>query len=82
MSVEDEKIIILVTNNGKSIEPSVRSKIFEPLFSTYSDGTGLGLTIIQDTLSEYNGIIQLCPDYPETCFKLIIPKKNEPKEQD
>lgn len=82
LSVEDEKIIILVTNNGKSIEPSVRSKIFEPLFSTYSDGTGLGLTIIQDTLSEYNGIIQLCPDYPETCFKLIIPKKNEPKEQD
>ncbi|PKM52456.1 MAG: hypothetical protein CVV02_01500 [Firmicutes bacterium HGW-Firmicutes-7] len=76
----DGNIEIIAFNNGQSIEEQIRPKIFEPLFSTYSDGTGLGLTIIQDTIIGYKGTIHLCPEYPETKFKLVIPQKNEPKE--
>jgi len=72
-------IMIIAKNNGQPIELNLRSKIFDPLFSTYSDGTGLGLTIVQDTIQSYQGKISLCQDYPETKFKIEIPQNNEPK---
>ena len=68
-------------NNGQPIKLENRSRIFEPLFSTYSDGTGLGLTIIQDTLLQYHGTIRLADDYPVTHFELSIPKHMAPKEE-
>lgn len=72
-------IIIFAQNNGKPIDKESRLKIFEPLFSTYSDGTGLGLTIIQDTLISYRGTIVLGDEYPETKFKITIPVQREPE---
>lgn len=77
--VKDEVIAIETSNAGKSIEMKDRKYIFDPLFSTYSDGTGLGLTIIQDTLSSYQGNIVLCDDYPITKFRILLPKSSEPE---
>lgn len=74
-------IHIDVVNNGQPIKKENRPRIFEPLFSTYSDGTGLGLTIIQDTLFLYQGTIKLLDDYPITHFELTIPKHEAPKEE-
>lgn len=78
--IKDESIYIEMSNNGKPIEKENRDKIFQPLFSTYPDGTGLGLTIIRDTIVSYDGTIVLKEDYPITVFRLVIPKKEEPKE--
>ena len=80
LELVDETIHIHVVNNGQPIKQENRSRIFEPLFSTYSDGTGLGLTIIQDTLLLYQGTITLLDDYPITHFKLSIPKHEAPME--
>ena len=77
---EADNLVIYAENNGKVIEIENRGKIFEPLFSTYSDGTGLGLTIVQDTLVNYGGRIELCSNYPETKFKITIPQKEQPEE--
>lgn len=73
--------IIDVINNGKPIEPEFRDKIFEPMFSTYSDGTGLGLTIVQDTLQTYQGTIALEDEYPNTHFIIKIPFIEQPEEE-
>ena len=78
----DSMYVIHSENTGKPIEPENREKIFEPLFSTYSDGTGLGLTIIQDTLQLYKGSITLCNDYPNTHFLINIPHIDAPEEVD
>lgn len=78
----DSMYVIHSENTGKPIEPENREKIFEPLFSTYSDGTGLGLTIIQDTLQLYKGSITLCNDYPNTRFLINIPHIDAPEEVD
>lgn len=78
----DGNIIINSRNNGKPIEEKIRTRIFEPLFSTYSDGTGLGLTIVQDTILNYQGTIDLCLEYPETKFRIVIPKTEKSKEDE
>lgn len=78
---ENNSYIITSVNNGKVIEKENRGKIFQPLFSSYSDGTGLGLTIVQDTVLNYLGTIELCQDYPLTKFKIVIPRQLETKEE-
>lgn len=76
---QGETIVIHVRNSGKIIAEDDRGRIFEPLFSTYSDGTGLGLTITQDTINSYQGTINLEKDFPETHFVIRMPchKANE-----
>ena len=78
---DGSSFIIDAVNNGKPIEPEFRNKIFEPMFSTYSDGTGLGLTIIQDTLQTYQGTIKLEEEYPNTHFNIRIPYIEAPEEE-
>ena len=78
----DNAYIIISENNGKVIEKDNRDKIFQPLFSTYSDGTGLGLTIVQDTVSNYLGTIDLEDEYPQTKFRIVIPRQVESKEEE
>lgn len=74
--MKENKICIDTINNGKPIEKEDREHIFEPMFTTNKDGTGLGLTIISDTLKEYGGNIRLSNDYPETHFRIEIPIEN------
>lgn len=78
----DNAYIIISENNGKVIEKDNRDKIFQPLFSTYSDGTGLGLTIVQDTVANYLGTIDLEDEYPQTKFRIVIPRQVESKEEE
>ena len=80
LSFKDGVITVHSINNGQAISQENRSMIFEPLFSTYSDGTGLGLTIVQDTLLLYQGTIKLTDDFPNTHFELSIPRHEAPEE--
>lgn len=80
LKAQEDEIFLISENNGKPIEPEHRSRIFDPMFSTYSDGTGLGLTIVQDTLQLYNGTIVLDEEYPVTRFIIRVPRARAPKE--
>ena len=81
LEYKDDTITAHTLNNGRTISKENRAKIFEPLFSTYSDGTGLGLTIIQDTLLIYQGTIILAEDFPDTHFVLNMPRHEAPREE-
>lgn len=80
LAFSDGCLVVHAINNGQPISNENRTKIFEPLFSTYSDGTGLGLTIIQDTLLIYQGSIKLLDDFPDTHFEISLPRHEAPKE--
>lgn len=77
--MEDLDLVIITTNSGKPIDPLDRQHIFQPLFSTHKHGTGLGLTIIEDTLKTYGGSINLLDEYPLSIFELHIPINSEDK---
>jgi PAS domain S-box-containing protein len=54
----DRFAAILVRDQGSGIEPEVLDRIFEPLFTTKpSGGTGLGLAVVQQIVSEHGGEI-------------------------
>lgn len=52
-------IVIDITNNGKSIDPCMTKKVFEPFYTTRAKGTGLGLAIVQRIVESHHGKITL-----------------------
>jgi PAS domain S-box-containing protein len=63
ISIETRKVgdsvEISVRDNGAGIAPDVLPRIFEPLFSTKSFGTGLGLPTVKQIVEQHGGEIEL-----------------------
>lgn len=52
-----ESAIIKVADNGTGIKQEDLNKIFQPKFTTKTSGMGLGLGIIKNIITNYNGTI-------------------------
>ena len=57
ISENSKSVKILVSDNGQGVSKSNRDKIFEPKFTTKSDGMGLGLGIVKNIISSHRGKI-------------------------
>jgi signal transduction histidine kinase len=53
----DDRLEILVEDDGPGISQELRSKIFQPFFTTKATGTGLGLSIVARRVAEMGGTI-------------------------
>jgi signal transduction histidine kinase len=53
----DDRLEILVEDDGPGISQVLRSKIFQPFFTTKATGTGLGLSIVARRVAEMGGTI-------------------------
>ncbi|MGE0615542.1 MAG: ATP-binding protein, partial [Bacteriovoracia bacterium] len=51
--------VVSVEDNGPGMEEDVRSRVFEPYFSTKQDGTGLGLAIAKRIVNDHDGFIRV-----------------------
>ncbi len=79
--VKDKKIIFLYTDDGKGMDATVLSKIFDPFYTTKRGhgGTGLGLHIVYNIITQrFKGTIQ-CESQPKqgTTFKISLPFAKE-----
>jgi signal transduction histidine kinase len=52
-------IVVLMKDDGPGMPESVRERVFEPLFSTRREGTGLGLPIAQRIALAHGGTIRI-----------------------
>jgi len=91
-----ENVYLEFADNGDGIPEENKERIFEPFFTTTSpasplsseydeiSGTGLGLKIVKDIVTSYDGNIYLVtpPDGFATCFRIEIPKASKEEIKD
>ena len=51
------KVLLTLADTGVGIDEGTRDNIFDPFFTTRPDGTGLGLTLVQQIIHEHGGKI-------------------------
>lgn len=71
-----KRFIFEVKDNGAGIPEDIINKIFEPGFTTKNNGEGMGLAIVRNILSSYNGEIEAKNDNGWAVFTAYIPKQN------
>jgi signal transduction histidine kinase len=65
---------IIVTDDGPGIPRDVRSRIFEPGFSTKKSGWGIGLSLARRIVEEnHDGKLRLLPTDRGASFEIILP---------
>ena len=74
--VVDGKISVAVCDDGPGIQPEELALIFDPYFTTKSEGSGLGLWIAQQIVSAHGGTLQ-AQNAPArgAVFTMLLPLK-------
>ncbi|RYD82100.1 MAG: PAS domain S-box protein [Sphingobacteriales bacterium] len=55
----DSQCFVTIRDNGSGIKPSLTKRIFEPFYTTKTDGMGLGLTNTKNIIESNNGQISV-----------------------
>jgi two-component system sensor histidine kinase AtoS len=53
--------IVRVRDRGPGIPPEAAEKVFNPFFTTKSDGTGMGLALVHRIVTAHGGTVRLLP---------------------
>jgi PAS domain S-box-containing protein len=56
---DEDRVRLCVADNGPGISLSDRERIFDPFYTTASDGTGIGLSIVQRIVADHSGVIHV-----------------------
>ena len=80
---EGEYVIVSIRDTGPGISENDIEHIFEPFYTKKvmgKSGTGLGLTVVWNTLKDHNGQIVVKSSNQGTCFQLFFPVTMEKKD--
>lgn len=70
---------IFVDDNGAGVPEARRASIFDPYFTTKSDGAGLGLSIVKKIIVEHGGAIDVTTSpLGGARFRIRIPRLDSP----
>ncbi|HEY9178897.1 MAG TPA: 7TM diverse intracellular signaling domain-containing protein [Flavipsychrobacter sp.] len=75
---EDNSVRISIKDNGTGMDENTKKKVFEPFFTTkdVGEGTGLGMSIVYNTINKHNGKIEFESTLGEgTEFIITLPVK-------
>ncbi len=71
---EQREVHIHVRDFGKGIDPESRKHLFDPFYTTSSDGMGLGLSLSQSIVESHGGRIRVVEDvHPGACLDITLP---------
>jgi signal transduction histidine kinase len=76
MTQKEDKVQILIRDNGTGIEEKIINKIFDPFFTTKTTGeaSGVGLYLSREIIQNYGGDITVTSEKNEyTEFSIILP---------
>jgi len=70
---ENKQTMILFKDNGPGIAPEAIERIFDPFFSTKVKGSGVGLALCHDLITEHGGRIEVTSTSEGTTFSISLP---------
>lgn len=80
-TTQNKQVVITVTDTGVGIPSTVIDKIFDPLVSTKSNGTGLGLTVSLSIIRDHGGTISVdSVENKGTKFTVALPQVEQGEE--
>jgi two-component system, NtrC family, sensor kinase len=74
--LDSNRIVIKITDNGSGIPAAIKERIFDPFFTTKQPGkgTGLGLTISYQIITQHHGRIEVNSELGQgTTFAITLP---------
>ena len=70
----DGATTIAVTDTGSGIDDGAMDRIFDPFYSTKATGTGLGLALVQQIVTEHGGRLEVDSGANQgTEFRIVMP---------
>ncbi|MBW7477757.1 PAS domain-containing protein [Paenibacillus oenotherae] len=70
---EGRRIVIDIQDTGPGIPLHMLDKIFDPFVTTKSNGTGLGLSVCQRIIHEFDGVIRAVSRENGAQFTIVLP---------
>ena len=76
--MERDSVHVEISDSGPGIPPDLRSRIFDPGFTTKPSGTGHGLFLCRQIIEDHNGRIEVSIEPGKgTTFKIVLPVKQQ-----
>ena len=74
----NQDVSIEIKDNGPGIPAEVQAEIFDPFYTTRTQGTGLGLAVVKAVAKAHGGNVELNSIVNEGCsFKVLIPLESQ-----
>jgi PAS domain S-box-containing protein len=58
-SMEENHVVVSVSDSGPGVASGFKEKIFDPFYTTKSEGTGIGLALCQRIISDHGGRVNV-----------------------
>ena len=78
--IANRRLVITITDNGKGISKDIIQSLFDPFFTTRSEGFGLGLAIVHGIIEEHRSTIRIESEegkWTRVTIKMPADKKTE-----
>jgi signal transduction histidine kinase len=76
-AVEKDRIVIRISDSGPGVPLEIRGKIFDPYFTTKTDGTGIGLSLSHRIVTDHGGSLTVSDsELGGAEFRIEIPVKS------
>ena len=70
---EDDGVVVSVSDTGEGVSPQDIGRLFNPLFTTKSDGMGMGLPICRAIIEAHGGRLWFSPNTPRgAIFQFVL----------
>lgn len=70
-----EGAILLVEDHGHGIPPDVQARMWEPFYTTKTEGSGLGLSIVKRILDQHDATVEVASVAGKgTTFRILFPR--------
>ncbi len=72
VEMNEQRLYIIIADNGSGIEPEIQDKIFLPFFTTRKKGAGIGLTLSKSIIEAHSGYLSFESEENKTQFKVCL----------